>query len=54
VVVQPVIESRTAIHGKSFSGGALNGVKKPVQMHKKSPPSCAKVRKKLCDYPYGF
>jgi hypothetical protein len=30
VVLQPVIQSGTAIYGKSFSGGALNGVQKPL------------------------
>jgi hypothetical protein len=30
VVLQPVIQSRTAIYGKRFSGGALNGVQKPL------------------------
>jgi hypothetical protein len=29
---QPVIQLRTAIHGKSFSGGALNRVQKPLHV----------------------
>jgi hypothetical protein len=32
VVLQPVIQSGTAIYGKSFSGGALNGVQKPLRV----------------------
>jgi hypothetical protein len=31
-VLQPVIQFRTAIHGKSFSGGALNGFQKLVHV----------------------
>jgi hypothetical protein len=32
VVLQPVIQPRTAIYGKSFSGGALNGVQKRLRL----------------------
>jgi hypothetical protein len=32
-VKQPVIQLGTAIHGKSFSGGALNGVQKLLRAH---------------------
>jgi hypothetical protein len=32
VVLQPVIQSGTAIYGKRFSGGALNGVQKPLHI----------------------
>src|SRR5208337_4872856 len=32
VVLQPVIQSGTAIYGKSFSGGALNGVQKSLRV----------------------
>jgi len=45
MVVQPVIQAGTAIYGKGFSGGALNRVKKPVQMHKNSSPSTEKCAK---------
>jgi hypothetical protein len=34
VVLQPVIQSGTAIYGKSFSGGALNGTQKLLRTHK--------------------
>jgi hypothetical protein len=54
MVMQPVIKSRTAIYGKGFSGGALNRVQKPVQMHKKSSPSSGKSVKQECRYPFGF
>jgi hypothetical protein len=32
VVLQPVVQSGTAIYGKNFSGGALNGVQKPLRV----------------------
>jgi hypothetical protein len=32
VVLQPVFQLGTAIYGKSFSGGALNGVQKPLRV----------------------
>jgi hypothetical protein len=32
VVLQPVIQSGTAIYGKNFSGGALNGVQKALRI----------------------
>jgi hypothetical protein len=32
MVLQPVIQSGTAVYGKSFSGGALNGVQKPLRV----------------------
>jgi hypothetical protein len=32
VVLQPVIQSGTAIYGKRFSGGALNGVQKSLRI----------------------
>jgi hypothetical protein len=35
-VLQPVIQLGTAIHGKSFSGGALNGVQKLLRVQKSS------------------
>jgi hypothetical protein len=31
-VLQPVIQSGTAIYGKSFSGSALNGVQKALRV----------------------
>jgi hypothetical protein len=35
VVLQPVVQSGTAIYSKSFSGGALNGVQKPLRVQAK-------------------
>jgi hypothetical protein len=32
VVLQPVIQSGTAIYGNSFSGGAVDGVQKPLRI----------------------
>jgi hypothetical protein len=32
VVLQPGIQFGTAIHGESFSGGALNGIQKPLHV----------------------
>jgi hypothetical protein len=32
VVLQPVIQPGTAIYGKNFSGGALNGVQKALRV----------------------
>ena len=40
-VLQPVVQFRTAIHGKSLSGGALNRVQKLLHVAISSP-SCAK------------
>ena len=54
VVLQPVIELGTAIHGKRLSGGALNRVQKPVHVHKKSSPSSGKSASGCVVYPYGF
>jgi hypothetical protein len=42
-VLQPVIQLGTAIHGESFSGGALNGAQKLLLVQKVSP-SIEKVR----------
>jgi len=39
VVVQPVIQFGTAIHGKSFSGSGLNGAQKPQRVQKITSPS---------------
>jgi hypothetical protein len=36
-VLQPVIQLRTAIHGKSFSGGALNRAQKLMHLRDSSP-----------------
>jgi hypothetical protein len=47
VVLQPVIQLGTAIHGKGFSGGALNRVQKPVRLHKNSSPSHEKLPKNV-------
>jgi hypothetical protein len=36
-MLQPVIQLRTAIHGKSFSGGALNRAQKLMHLRDSSP-----------------
>ncbi len=36
-VMQPVIQSRTAIYGKSFSGGAVNRAQKLLHLRLSSP-----------------
>jgi hypothetical protein len=41
-VLQPVIQLRTAIHGKSFSGGALNRAQKLMHLRDSSPSKCPK------------
>jgi len=38
-VLQPVIQFGTAIHGKSFSGGALNRTQKLMHVLVSSPSS---------------
>jgi hypothetical protein len=38
-VVQPVVEFGTAIHGKDFTGGALNRFQKPLHGQEFSSPS---------------
>jgi hypothetical protein len=32
MVLQPVFQSGTAVYSKSFSGGTLNGVQKPLRV----------------------
>ena len=49
-VLQPVVQLGTAIHGKSFSGGALNGVQKLLHVAN----LLSVQRSKRVDVPYGF
>ena len=49
-MLQPVIQFGTAIHGKGFSGGALNRFQK--LMHVSESP--LRPALKNVDVPYGF
>jgi hypothetical protein len=57
VVLQPVVQwlgqLGTATHGKSMSGGALNGVQEPLRVQKSPLRSAKSALKRNCD-PYGF
>jgi len=47
LVLQPVIQFGTAIHGQGFSGSAPNGVQKSVGVQKANSPSREEVRRRI-------
>jgi hypothetical protein len=54
VVLQPVIQLGTAIHGKCFSGSALYGIQKPRHAHHPLLRPRKTLRSDDCFFPFGF
>ncbi|MGP8185383.1 MAG: hypothetical protein ACLQKY_04870 [Terracidiphilus sp.] len=53
-MLQPVVQLGTAIHGKGFSGGALNGIQKLLRAHKSTPRPTETDQAEELLVPFGF